>query len=335
MRLTVHLLPALLVTCLAGTGYAQSNQPLTTGRIIYDDSQLEKLIPRTTRLEIIASGLQHIESPLWLRDSSCLLFSDTRAGIIYRWSAAKGLSKFLEHTGFTGRPPYSEEPGSNGLAITANGTLLICEHGDRRIAAYPLNGHYGRRTVTDNYNGKRYNSPNDVIVKSDGSAYFTDPPYGLPMKEKDTLRETGISGVYRMGADGKVDLLISDLPYPNGIALSPDEKELYISVSDENHPQILRYPVKGDGTLGKGKLFFDAACLPRMQGKQVTDGLKVDRTGNLWASGPGGLLVISPGGRLLGRIETYEVISNCAWDDKGTTLYLTAGSYLYRLQVGR
>lgn len=323
----------LFLVLIFGGNYVSAQKPLVTGAIIYLDPKLEDMIPRDTKIEVIGSGFQHIEAPVWVQDSSMLLFSDTKAGIIFRWQEGKPLSKFLEHTGFTGRLPYGEEPGSNGVAITQNGLLLICEHGDRRLASFPLNGRYGMRTVSDNFEGKRYNSPNDVIVKSDGMMYLTDPPYGLPQKENDPAKEASVNGVYQINAEGKSNLMISDLNYPNGLAFSPDEALLYVSVSDKLHPQIRSYRVEKDGTLDKGKLFFDASALPRQNVEEVTDGLKTDSQGNIWASGPGGLLVIDKSGHLLGKITTGEVISNCCWGNDGSILYITAGAFLYRIKT--
>jgi gluconolactonase len=307
--------------------------PLSVGTVNYKDAELEKLIPHSSKIEMIGSGFQHIEGPVWVKDSSMLLFSDTKGQVIYRWVDGKGTSKFLENTGYTGRLPYSEEPGSNGLAIDKSGNVFICEHGDRRIAAFPLNAKYGRRTLTDNIEGKRYNSPNDIVIKSDGSIYFTDPVYGLPKKETDPTREINITGVYKMAANRIVKAIITDLPAPNGLAFSPDEKKLYVSVSSMAKPVIMVYEVKEDGTVNKGKLFFDASSLPKEQEKQVLDGLKTDSQGNIWASGPGRILIINSAGKLLGNITTGEIISNCAWGNDGTTLYMTAGSFLYRLKT--
>ncbi len=312
---------------------AQTNKPLTTGSVEYNSNELERLLPRDSKIEVIGSGFQHIESPLWIKDSNMLLFSDTKGQVIYRWTELEGTSKFLQHTGFTGRFPYSEEPGSNGLALTQNNELLICEHGDRRIALYPLNGKYGLRTVTDNFEGKRLNSPNDILVTKSGLIYFTDPPYGLPNKNNDLTKETKSNGVYCIDKDGKMKLLIDSLIYPNGLALSPDGKQMYVSISDMKKPHILVYDIQSDGGFANGKLFFDASSLPGESEKEVTDGLKTDADGNVWSSGPGGLLIISPQGKLLGRIYTGEIFSNCAWGNDGSTLYITAGSFLYRIKT--
>ena len=314
--------------------FAQTtNKPLTTGGITYLDSSLTQLLPRSTTIEIVGSGFQHIESPVWVKDSNMLLFSDTKARIIYRWQDGKGATKFLQNTGFTGRLPYSEEAGSNGLAITQNNELIICEHGDRKLALYPLNGKYGLKTVTDNYEGKRYNSPNDVAIKSDGIIYFTDPPYGLPNKQHDITKETMNNGVYCIVKDGSARLLIDSLLYPNGLAFSQDQKQLYVAVSDSLHPHILVYDIKNDGSLSNGKLFFDASLLPKEDNKQTTDGLKIDTEGNIWSSGPGGLLIINKEGKLLGKIHTGEIIANCAWGDDGSSLYITGNTFLYRIKT--
>lgn len=333
MQKQLFIFPLVCGTLLfCHCSYAQQEKPLTTGVINWTDPSMEALVTRGTRIEVLASGMQNAEGPVWIRDSSLLLFSDTKGQAIYRLPLRGKRTKFLDHSGFTGRPPYGEEPGSNGLALTQAGDLLICEHGDRRIAAYPLNGNYGKRTLADNYGGKRLNSPNDLIIKADGAVYFTDPPYGLPLKEADPHKETPVNGVYRMDKSGKTTLLTGELKYPNGLAFSPDEKMLYISVSDQQRPHIMMYPVKADGSLGTGRVFFDAAGLPRERIKEVTDGLKVDRQGNVWATGPGGLLVINPAGKLLGTIQTGEIFTNCAWSSDGS-LYITAGAFVYRVKT--
>ena len=323
---------SLLLTIVFFNAAAQETPPLSTGVINYLDPALESLLPRGTKIEVMASGLQNAEGPLWIADSSMLLFSDTKGQAVYRLPLKGERSKFLDHSGFTGRLPYGEEPGSNGLALYKTNTLLLCEHGDRRIALYPLNGSYGKQTLADNYQGKHFNSPNDLTVKRDGTVYFTDPPYGLPLKDKDPHKETLSNGVYRIDAQGKVSLLTGDLPYPNGLAFSPDETLLYVSVSDQQQPRIMVYPVNGEGTVGTGRLFFDASKLPRESLLEVTDGFEVDQQGNLWASGPGGLLIISPSGKLLGTVQTGEKFTNCAWASDGS-LYITAGAFVYRVKT--
>jgi gluconolactonase len=325
---------------LAGPGLAQSTQYTTIGTVVRMDPKLDKLIAPGTVIELIGSGFGHLEGPVWAKDSSYLLVNDTKAQITYSWSPTTGTAKFLEHTGYTGRLPYSEEPGTNGMSIDPQGRLVMAEHGDRRIARMPLIGYGGKETLSDRYQDKRYNSPNDVIVHPDGSIYFTDPTYGLPQKDSDPTREQPVKGVYRLPAGGKgaATLLIRDLTYPNGLALAMDGKTLFVSQSDSTKPIIMAYPVLAGGSLGKGQIYFDMSKLPRLRYKEVPDGLKVDQAGNLWASGPGGLLIIAPmgagrPGKLVGRVDTGEVIANCAWGDDGSTLYITSGTYLCRIKT--
>ncbi len=325
---------------LTGSAVAQSGQIYATiGEVVRTDPNLNQLIPPDAKIEIIAAGFGHLEGPVWVKSrvadsSSYLLVNDTKAQTTYKWSPQKGLSKYIEHTGYTGQLPYSEEPGSNGMTIDQQGRLIVCDHGDRRIAALPIGGKGGKRTLTDTYQGKRYNSPNDVVAHSNGSLYFTDPPYGLPLKDKDPTRETAVNGVYRLDPDGTVALLISDITYPNGLAFSPDKANLlYVVQSDSLNQKIMAYPMKADGTVEKGRLFFDATSLPKFRPKEVLDGIKVDSGGNCWVAGPGGVLIISPAGKLLGRIDTGEVISNLAWGEDGTTLYLASSMFLCRIKT--
>lgn len=324
----------LALVCSSSTvTLAQPVQYATIGQVVRNDPKLNQLISAGAKIEIVASGFGHLEGPVWVKDSSYLLVNDTKAQTTYKWSPKTGLSKFIEHNGYTGRLPYSEEPGSNGMTVDRQGQLIICDHGDRRIAALPLRGKGGKRTLTDNYQGKRYNSPNDVVAHSNGNLYFTDPPYGLPMKEKDPARETTVNGVYRLSANGSATLLVTDMTLPNGLAFSPDGKTLYVTQSDSLKPIINTYPVMSDGSVGKGKQFFDAGTVPRLRYKEVPDGIKVDADGNCWVAGPGGLLIISSTGKLLGRIDTGEVISNCAWGDDGSTLYIASSMFLCRIKT--
>ncbi|MDJ1484147.1 SMP-30/gluconolactonase/LRE family protein [Cytophagaceae bacterium YF14B1] len=315
---------------LAGSALSQTNYP-TIGKVVRIDPKLDNLLDKEAKIEVLASGFVWTEGPVWVKEGSYLLFNDIPPNTLFKWKEAEGITSFLKQSGYTGAGRYSNEPGSNGMTINQKGELIACEHGDRRVSLMPLSGG-GKRTLADNYQGKRFNSPNDVVQKSDGSYYFTDPPYGLPQQENDPSRETSICGVYRISPDGKVSLLISDLTRPNGLAFSPDEKILYVAQSDPKKAILMAYPVLKDGNLGKGKLFFDAtANVSTMKG--LPDGLKVDKNGNLFATGPGGVMVLSPEGTLLGRIDAGEATANCAFGDDGSTLYITADMYLCRIKT--
>lgn len=326
------LLLLLPITTLAQTPPAP--RFTTVGRVERKAPGLDALLAPDAQVEIVASGLGHPEGPVWVPDSAMLLFTDAPTRTIYRWSAGRGLTKFLEHSGYTGRLPYSPETGANGLALDGRGHLLLCEHGDRRLAALPLSQQSGKRTLTDNYQGRRYNSPNDVAVQpGSGLIFFTDPPYGLPRRENDPLRETPINGVYALNSAGKVTIVVDDLTRPNGLAFAPDGRTLYVAQSDSLRPVIMAYPVSAKGRLGTGRVFFDMSQVPKARPKEVPDGLTVDRAGNVWASGPGGVLVLSAQGQHLGTIDAGDVVANCAFGDDGRTLYLTVGTWLCRIRT--
>lgn len=325
----------VLIACIA-LSFTTLAQPVpypTIGRVVRTDSRVDKLLPQDAKIEVLASGFVWAEGPVWVKSGNYLLFSDVPQNVIYKWSDKEGLSTFMKPSGYTGVLPYGDEPGSNGLTIDAKGRLISCEHGDRRVSAMPLSGQGGKRTLADNYQGKRFNSPNDVVTHSSGSYYFTDPPYGMPKKDKDPTRETELFGVYRIAPNGDVSLIISDLVRPNGITLSPDEKTLYVAQSDMDRPVVMAYPVRADGSVGSGKLLFDMKTLASQGLTGVPDGLKVDRDGNIWTTGPLGVLIISPDGTLLGRIETGVATANCGWGDDGSTLYITADMYLCRIRT--
>ncbi|HEY2582603.1 MAG TPA: SMP-30/gluconolactonase/LRE family protein [Mucilaginibacter sp.] len=305
-----------------------SAQTTSIGKIVTYDKQLSQIIDTTTKIEVVGSGMDWSEGPVWVKKGDYLLCSDTRKNIMFKWKEDEGLSTFLKPSGYTGIMPYSKEPGSNGLIINKKGLLVACEHGDRRISVMSLT-QGGKRTIADNYHGKRFNSPNDIVQKSNGDYYFTDPSYGLP---DDSIKKVTVRGVYRISTSGTVTLLIHDLT-PNGIAFSPDEKILYVGQSLPEKAIIMEYPVNHDGTLGKGKLFFDATYLVKSGLPGLPDGMKVDRKGNLFAAGPGGILIISPTGKLLGRLDTALPTSNCNWGDNGSTLYITASGKLCRVKT--
>lgn len=325
------IISACLIVLLTCTVMAQKSYP-TMGKIVYEDPSFEKLLSKDDKIEVLASGFEWSEGPVWVKDGGYLLFSDVPKNKVYKWDEQGGLSVFLEPSGYTGRGVYSDEPGSNGLIIDNKGRLVSCEHGDRRISAMPLNVG-GKVTLADNFEGKRFNSPNDVVQHSNGDYYFTDPPYGLLKKHEDPTREIPQFGVYRIHKDGKVSMQVSDLSRPNGLAFSPDGKILYVAQSDPEKSIWMAYPLDANGNAGKGKLVYDATAMGKRGVPGLPDGLKIDKDGNLWSSGPGGMLIISPAGKLLGRIEMGELTSNCAWGDDGATLYMTVDGYVCRIKT--
>lgn len=330
MKTLVPLFGFVLLTAIVSAQEPASYPVL--GEIVRSDSRFDELIPKDAEIEVIASGFDWTEGPLWYPDDKGgrLLFSDIPRNSIYSWRPKSGVELFMKPSGFTGVVDYGAEPGSNGLFLDRQGRLVCCEHGDRRLSVLTKNG--GKRTLVDRYEGKRLNSPNDGALMSNGDIYFTDPPYGLPERENDPRRELDWFGVYRLTPDGKVTLLTKEMTRPNGIAFSPDEKTLYIAQSDPAAAIWKTFPIKEDGTLGESKLFYDATeNVEKLPG--LPDGLEVDEKGNVFATGPGGVYVFTPQGELLGRISTGERTSNVAWGDDGSTLYMTADMYVCRIRT--
>ncbi|QDU60213.1 Gluconolactonase precursor [Planctomycetes bacterium Pan216] len=306
-----------------------TNYP-TIGKVVRESGKLDNLVDPDAKIDVLASGFDWSEGPIWVADGGYLLFSDIPPNKIMKWKEGEGLSLFMHPSGYTGVADYGKEPGSNGLTLDPKGQLILCEHGDRRVSKLTKSG--GKITLADHYNGKRLNSPNDVIVASNGDLIFTDPPYGLPNRWDDPLRELDFCGVYRLTPEGELTLLTKEMTRPNGLALSPDEKTLYVANSDPEKAIWMSFPVNDDGTLGKGEVFYDATeSVGKLPG--LPDGLKVDVDGNLFATGPGGVLVFTPDGELLGRIATGEKTANCAWGDDGSTLYLTSDMHLCRIKT--
>ncbi len=294
------------------------------------DAALDGIVSPGAAVEKLADGFQFTEGPVWSPDGF-LLFSDPNTNVIYRWSREEGVSVYRRNSGYDG-PDVGrlQQPGSNGLAYDAQGRLTFCEHGNRRVSRIELGG---RVTVlADRYQGNRLNSPNDLVYRSDGALYFTDPPFGLPKYHEDPMKELPFTGVFCL-KDGALRLVSRDLTGPNGIAFSPDERHLYVSNWDTKRKIIMRYEVRPDGTLRNGRVFFDMGGAP---GEEALDGLKVDSKGRVYSSGPGGLWIISPSGKHLGTLRAPELPANMAWgDEDGRTLYLTArtGLYCVRLEV--
>jgi gluconolactonase len=324
----------IILILLFMTSIIAYSQTKTMGQLIILDPVFEELIDKNAKIEVLAEGFKWSEGPAWIKQNGgYLIFSDVPQNTIYKWKEGEGITEFLKPSGYTGRGNYSREPGSNGLTISLDGRIIACEHGDRRVTIMPIEGG-GKVTLADKHAGKRFNSPNDVVEKLNGDIYFTDPPYGLPKQEKDSTRETGIFGVYKIDKKtGATTCIISDLARPNGLAFSPDESLLYVNQSDPEQAYIMVYPVLKNGNLGKGKIFYDATPLLKQGFNGLPDGLRLDVKGNLFATGPSGVLVISPKGKLLGRIETTQLTANCAWGDDGSTLYMTANGFLCRIKT--
>ncbi len=297
--------------------------------------EINALIAEDAVIEVLSGGFDWAEGPVWVpeegnRFGGFVLFSDIPHNAVMKWQEGTGVSIFMQPAGYTGVANYGREPGSNGLALDAAGRLVLCEHGDRRISVLTPNG--GKMTLADRWNGKRFNSPNDLAIRSNGDIFFTDPIYGLPQRENDPQREIDFCGVYRLQPDGTVTLQSRALSRPNGIGFSPDGTTLYVANSDGRDPVWRAFPVKQDGNLGEPRPFFDSSKDDRIP-TGGGDGLKIDVLGNVFATGPGGVLVLSPRGELLGRIVTGERIANVGWGNDGSVLYLTSDMYLCRIRT--
>lgn len=302
------------------------------GQIVQIDPGLNNAIDPKAKIEKLADGFQFTEGPVW-HPEGFLLFSDPNTNVIYKYDPISGnISIYFTKSGYSGFDIGEyHQPGSNGLAIDHEGRLVVCQHGHRRIVRHEKKGPV--TVLGDRYEGKRLNSPNDLVVKSDGTIYFTDPPYGLPKAYNDLQKEVTFQGVYRI-KNNQVELLSTDLGGPNGLAFSPDEKYLYVSnwdIRDIHQTKTLwRYEVKADGTLGKGEIFFD---MNHTDDEEALDGVKVDTQGYLFVSAPGGIWILSPEGKYLGKIIGPERPANMAWGDDGKTLYLTAHTGLYKIST--
>ncbi|HYD54666.1 MAG TPA: SMP-30/gluconolactonase/LRE family protein [Gemmatimonadaceae bacterium] len=320
------------VLALSLSPLALMAQRPTVGSIERLDPALDALVAADARIEQLATGFQWAEGPVWRRRSGDLLFSDVPANTIHRWSDSTGLTVHMRPAGYSGPTPPGRELGTNGLTLDAQGRLVAADHGNRRIARVD-ESRFTTATLAERFGGKRLNSPNDLVYRSNGDLYFTDPPYGLAKANEDPAKEQPHNGVYRLTAAGELTLLTAEVPWPNGIAFSPDERTLYVASSDPRRAVWFAFDVKGDGTLGPARVLFDATPLVRQGKRGLPDGLKVDRAGNLFATGPGGVLVLTPQGRHLGTIVTGQPTANCAFGDDGGTLYMTANDRLLRVRL--
>jgi gluconolactonase len=327
-RLLVSLAFLVLVV---GPVTGQDKPPMTLGSIERKDPKLDALIPKDAKIEVLAGGMKWTEGPVWDKKAGALLFTDIPNNRVMKWSQKDGLMEFLKPSGYTGTAKFEGyEPGANGLAFDKQGNLILCQHGDRRVARLK-DGKF--ETLVDKYMGKRLNSPNDLVFHSSGDLYFTDPPYGLPKIEKDPAKELDFQGVYRLSPKGQLTLLTKEMSRPNGIGLSPDEKTLYVANSDPDKAIWMAFPIMADGTLGPGKVVHDATAEVKAKKPGLPDGLKVDQKGNIFATGPDGVFVFAPDHTYLGKIVIGDRNANCAFGDDGTVLYICANDKLVRIKT--
>lgn len=331
---------AVLATVATATMLSAASAPITSTSAPYPkdakssierlDPALDDLIASDAVIENLGSGFNWSEGPIWVPAQGALLFSDVPENRVYRWKDGEGISVFIEPSGFTGRQYNGRERGSNGLTLDAQDRLVLCQHGDRRVARLAGDGK-SFETVVDKFGGKRFSSPNDLCYDKAGNLFFTDPPYGLP---SDTKQETDFHGIYRLSTDGQLTVIGSDMSRPNGVALSPDERTLYIGSTDGDEPWLKAYSLNPDGSVTRSRIFFDGSALMKAGRRGGFDGLKVDAQGNVWATGPGGVVIISPDGKHLGSILTGRFTANCAFGDSDhMTFYITADESLLRVRT--
>lgn len=344
MRLTLFVLVAVLFGCNSQNDTNQQNSTSeikassykTLGSIERIAPEIDEIIDPDAKLEVLAEGFAWSEGPVWVPQGNYLLFSDIPNNSVIKWKEGDSTTLYLKPSGFTGESSESEEPGSNGLVLDRDGSLILCQHGDRCIARMDASLSEPEPkfvTIVDSYEGKRLNSPNDLVYLSDGGLYFTDPPYGLPGGADSPAKELDFQGVYRFDAeDSTLTLLTRELSRPNGIGFSPDGKTLYVANSDPEKAIWMAYDVKDDGSIENGRVFYDATEQAKTE-KGLPDGMTVHMDGYVFATGPGGVWVFKPDGTHLGTIKTGEATANCTFNGDQTALYITADMYLLRLKL--
>ncbi len=301
-------------------------------RIVREAPELDEIIAPGAEIEVLADGFTWSEGPVWIAEGGYLLFSDVPKNRIHRWSEADGVSVFMSPSGYDGPDASAfREPGSNGLIPGPAGSILMADHGNRAVARVQLSTR-GKTLLATHYEGKRFNSPNDLVQATSGAIYFTDPPYGLEGMNESPLKELAHNGVYRLDPDGAVTLLVDDLTFPNGIGLSPDERTLYVAVSDPDRAVLMAYDLTASKP-SEGRVVKDFTGLVGAERPGLPDGFAIDVEGRLFATGPGGVHVLAPDGRSLGRIDTGAAAANCTFGEDGGTLFITAGNRLLRLRT--
>jgi len=301
------------------------------------DPSFHEIIDKNTKGEIIAEGFTWSEGPVWLEKEQMLLWTDVPENIAWSWREGEEKKKYLAPSGYTGD---KEREGANGLIINQKGQLVLCQHGDRKVAV--MNAPLGVPKsefdyIATNYQGKKFNSPNDIIQDKDGVYWFTDPPYGLPKQDEDPNKELAFQGVFRTGtaAESEEIVLLTDkLTRPNGLALSPDERYLYVANSDPDKAIWMKYELDDNKKIiGEGEVLFDVTEWVAAGKKGLPDGLKIRRDGTIFATGPGGVLVFNSEGKYIGTINTGQATANCALNSDETMLYMTADNYLMRIAL--
>ncbi len=337
MKSKMSIFPCMIIIALFACKTKKSESTAVSGFTPYIeiiDNSANQLFDALTKVEILAKGFEWTEGPLWV-DGLGLLFSDIPPNKVYKWNEEEGVELYLMPSGYTGDTERGGEPGANGLMLDKHGNLILCQHGDRRMArmAQTLSEPAATfETIVDNYRGKRFNSPNDACYNEAGDLYFTDPPYGLEKMMDDPLKELGFQGVFRFGTDSQLTLLDSTLSRPNGIAFSKDFQRLYVANSDPQLALWMVYDVDEQGLLLNRQVFHDATKLAEIE-TGLPDGLKVDRKGNIFATGPGGVWVFNESGTVLAKIRTGQATSNCAFGPGERELFITADMYLMRVRL--
>jgi gluconolactonase len=329
-RASARPLLAALAIALAACSSPPAPAPVAetpaVGKIIRLDPAFDALVAKDAKIEKVATGFTFTEGPLW-RPDGLLWFSDVPGNVVRSVTPAGEVKVIIPNAGGTVTAPPGAFIGPNGMISDKDGAVLLCQHGNRQIVR--VNKDMTMTPFLDKFEGHRFNSPNDLVYRSDGTLYFTDPPYGLVKQDDDPLKELKFNGVF-LYAGGKLTALAKDLTRPNGLALSPDEKTLYVANSDEKQRFLMRYDIAADGTVSNARKFFDFADAKE---KGIPDGMKVDAQGNVYVAGPEGVWVFSPDGKHLGTIQPGETPANCGWGDDGKTLYITATTSVYRIRV--
>ena len=309
------------------------SQKTKIGSLEFLDPRMEELIDKNAKIELLAEGFDWAEGPVWVERLNGVLFSDVPNNKVYMWNEKKGLSIFIEPSGMTNYSPTNKSDGSNGLALDKNGNLILCQHGDRTIARLKK-WNFKKPSfdiIVEKYEGKRLNSPNDLVFDKSGSIYFTDPPYGLKIQDDDPLKELNFNGIYRWSESKGIELLSKSMKRPNGIILSEDEKTVYVGNSDKDNNVIIAFDNNKNGLVNE-RVFFDGNKLSKNR-VGLFDGLKLHSSGIIFTTGPGGVLLLDSKGKHLGTIMPGKATANCAFDSDESYLYLTSDNVLARIKL--